>query len=94
MPSTLNLDLLAECAQGAAWMIAGLRVDVLPLVAHAVARGGHVRVGIEDVPFGTERSNVEWVRAARREIETAGGRIAEVAAVRAGLAGAISPHRR
>lgn len=80
------LRLLSECAPGAQWMIAGLAVDVLPLVAEAVARGGHVRVGLEDAPFGSPRSNVQWVRAARAAIEHAGGRLACPADVRRALA--------
>ncbi len=47
-----HLALLAECAPGAPWMVAGLGVDILPLVPAAVARGGHVRVGLEDAPVG------------------------------------------
>jgi uncharacterized protein (DUF849 family) len=66
-------------------MVAGLRVDILPLVAAAVGRGGHVRVGLEDAPFGSERDNVAWVSAARRAIESAGGAIASAAEVRRAL---------
>lgn len=80
------LRLLADCAPGAPWMIAGLAVDVLALIAEAVAHGGHVRVGLEDAPFGSPRSNVEWVRAARAAIERAGGRLACAAEVRRALA--------
>jgi uncharacterized protein (DUF849 family) len=80
------LRLLSECVPGAQWMIAGLAVDVLPLVAEAVARGGHVRVGLEDAPFGTPRSNLAWVRAARAAIERSGGRLASAAEVRRVLA--------
>ncbi|MBV8771963.1 MAG: 3-keto-5-aminohexanoate cleavage protein, partial [Deltaproteobacteria bacterium] len=40
--------LLAACAPGSPWMIAGLAVDVLPLIATVVALGGGVRVGLED----------------------------------------------
>lgn len=61
--------LLEEERPGTPWMIGGLCVDVLPLVGIAVARGGHIRVGLEDAPLGTTRSNVEWVRAARKAIE-------------------------
>ena len=39
------------------------------LIEPAVARGGHVRVGLEDAPFGHAVSNVDQVRAARRKIE-------------------------
>ena len=57
---------MEECAPGAEWMIAGLGVDILPLIPEALARGGMIRVGLEDAPLGSEMSNVEWVRAARR----------------------------
>ncbi len=81
-----HLALLAECAPGAPWMVAGLGVDILPLVPAAVARGGHVRVGLEDAPWGSERGNRAWVAAARRAIEAAGGTVAGVEAVRRDLA--------
>jgi 3-keto-5-aminohexanoate cleavage enzyme len=81
------LRLLADTAPGAPWMVAGLAVDVLPLAGEAAARGGHVRVGLEDAPLGTSCGNLDWVRAARREIEAAGGSLAGAADVRAALGG-------
>ncbi|MBP0441465.1 3-keto-5-aminohexanoate cleavage protein [Tianweitania sediminis] len=57
-------------------MIGGLGVDILPLVANAVARGWHVRVGLEDAPFGCEMSNVALVEAAVSLIDRAGGTMA------------------
>ena len=45
--------------------MAGLGVDVRPLIPAAVAAGGHVRVGLEDAPLGTGIANLDWVRAAR-----------------------------
>ena len=79
------LRLLAAEAPGAPWMVAGLCVDIEPLVAAAVRRGGHVRVGLEDAPLGSARSNLDWVRAGRAAIERAGGHIASAAEVRAAL---------
>ena len=79
------LRLLEAEAPQAPWMVAGLTVDILPLVAPAVRRGGHVRVGLEDAPLGSTRSNLEWVRAGRLAIEGAGGRLASAAEVRAAL---------
>ncbi|MGQ0510334.1 MAG: 3-keto-5-aminohexanoate cleavage protein [Betaproteobacteria bacterium] len=79
------LRLLQDEAPGAPWMVAGLKVDVLPLVPEAVARGGHVRVGLEDAPFGSARPNAEWTRLARAAIERAGGRLASAADVRGAL---------
>ena len=79
------LQLLATEAPRAPWMVAGLTVDIVPLVAAAVRRGGHVRVGLEDAPLGSTRSNLDWVRAGRDVIERAGGRLASAAEVRAAL---------
>jgi uncharacterized protein (DUF849 family) len=76
------LSLLHKEAPGAPWMVAGLAVDVRPLIAAAVARGGHVRVGLEDAPFGSPMSNLQWVEAGARAISDAGGRLATAAEVR------------
>lgn len=78
-----HLSLLEETAPGAPWMIAGLGVDIRPLIPHAVSRGGHVRVGLEDCPMGTAVSNVELVEEAVGLIERAGGSVATAADVRA-----------
>jgi 3-keto-5-aminohexanoate cleavage enzyme len=45
--------LVEEEAGAAPWMISGLGVDVRPLIGAAVARGGHIRVGLEDALLGT-----------------------------------------
>lgn len=81
------LTLLDAEAPDAPWMVSGLGVDVTPLVADAVDRGGNVRVGLEDAPLGSDRSNVEWTEHARREIENAGGTLATASEVRAALNG-------
>jgi uncharacterized protein (DUF849 family) len=78
--------LLATCAPGAPWMVAGLAVDVLPLIPTVVALGGGVRVGLEDAPFGTQRSNQDLVGAAVNAIQKAGSQPASAADVRAELA--------
>jgi 3-keto-5-aminohexanoate cleavage enzyme len=75
--------LLAREAPGAPWMVAGLGVDIRPLIQAAVEAGGHVRVGLEDAPMGTGITNVEWVREAASLIRAAGGRLASPAEVRA-----------
>lgn len=82
---TAYLKLLDQVAPGAFWMVAGLQVDVLPMIPRAVAEGGHVRVGLEDAPWGSEKSNVEWVREAVQRIENAGGVLASAQAVRAAV---------
>lgn len=48
--------LVEEEADAAPWMISGLGVDVSPLIGEAVARGGHIRVGLEDAMLGTPAS--------------------------------------
>jgi 3-keto-5-aminohexanoate cleavage enzyme len=82
------LSLLRREAPGAPWMVAGLAVDVRPLIEAAVDRGGHVRVGLEDAPFGSPMSNLAWVEAGALAIIDAGGRVATAAEVRRTLAGA------
>lgn len=79
------LGLLELEAPKAPWMIAGLAVDVLPLIGLAVERGGHVRVGLEDAPFGDPSSNRQWTERAVRAIEAAGGRLATPGEVRQAL---------
>ncbi|HEX6363843.1 MAG TPA: 3-keto-5-aminohexanoate cleavage protein, partial [Albitalea sp.] len=44
------LRLLEIEQPGAPWMVAGLGVELGDLMEAAVARGGHVRVGLEDAP--------------------------------------------
>jgi 3-keto-5-aminohexanoate cleavage enzyme len=82
------LKLLSHEAPGAPWMVAGLAVDLLPLAGPAAARGGNVRVGLEDAPFGSARTNLDWVREARRAIEGGGHRLASAKEVRRALKGA------
>ncbi len=77
--------LLAEVAPGAAWMIAGLGVDISALIPAAVAAGGHVRVGIEDAPWESTRTNIDWVRLAVRAVEAAGGAPATAAQLSSSL---------
>ena len=78
--------LLADEAPGAPWMIAGLGVDIRPLIPEAVRHGGHIRVGLEDAPFGTTATNVALVEEAVRLIRAAGGEPATVAEMRRMLA--------
>lgn len=44
------------------WMVACYGDDVLPIAEHAIARGGHVRVGLEDDASDPARGNLERVR--------------------------------
>jgi uncharacterized protein (DUF849 family) len=83
-----HLALLAEEAPGAPWMIAGLGVDVRPLIPEAIRRGGHVRVGLEDAPFGCALGNAALVADAVQRICAGGAEPATVAEMRAVLAAA------
>jgi 3-keto-5-aminohexanoate cleavage enzyme len=80
------VKLLERAAPGSPWMVAGLVVDVLPLIPTVVALGGGVRVGLEDAPYQTQRSNLELVDAAVEAIQRAGSEPASAAEVRAQLA--------
>ena len=82
---TAYLHLLDRVAPGARWMVAGLGVDIQPLIPRAVAEGGHVRVGLEDAPFGCDKSNLQQTEEAARLIEACGSKLANAAAVRGEL---------
>jgi uncharacterized protein (DUF849 family) len=84
---TAYLNLLDQVAPGAQWMIGGLDVDVTPMIPRAVMEGGHVRVGLEDAPLGTDRTNLQWVEQAARIITSSGAELATPADVRV----AVSP---
>ncbi len=79
------LKLLHEEDPGAPWMVAGLGAQIAPLIDVIVERGGHVRVGLEDVPMGHDIGNVAQVRNARARIEAAGARVASAADIRSRL---------
>ena len=88
-PETKHLDahlaLLTDVSPGAPWMVAGLGVDITPLIPHAVSRGGHIRVGLEDARWGCTLSNEALVREAVRLVRKAGGEPASVGDVRNAL---------
>ena len=79
------LDLLAEEAPGAPWMVAGLGVDIRPLIPIAAQLGGHVRVGLEDARLGSRASNPHLVEEAVKLIENADATVATPAQLRAEL---------
>ncbi|MDX1711719.1 MAG: 3-keto-5-aminohexanoate cleavage protein, partial [Rhodovibrionaceae bacterium] len=80
------LRLLGEEAPGAPWMAAGLAVDIRPLIEETVARGGHVRVGLEDAPHGWDGDNISLIADALKAILNAGGEPASAADIRRELA--------
>jgi 3-keto-5-aminohexanoate cleavage enzyme len=81
-----HLALLKEEAGAVPWMVAGLGVDIRPLIGEAVAQGGHIRVGLEDSPLGTRASNLALVEAAVRMVRDHGGEPASAAEMRGALA--------
>ena len=81
-----HVTLLEDEAPGAPWMIAGLGVDIRPLIPETIRRGGHVRVGLEDAPFGTTATNVALVEEAVRLVRANGAEAASVPEMRAALA--------
>jgi uncharacterized protein (DUF849 family) len=83
------LSLLAEECPSAPWMVAGLGVEIDALIEPALGRGGHVRVGLEDAPFGHAVSNIDQVRGARKKIEALGRPVATAGDIRQRLAGAV-----
>jgi 3-keto-5-aminohexanoate cleavage enzyme len=76
-----HLALLEEAAGPAPWMIAGLGVDIRPLIGEAVAKGGHIRVGLEDAPLGIRTSNLALVEEAVRLVRDHGAEPASGAEV-------------
>jgi len=82
-----HLRLLSSVVRRAHWMVAGLGVDIRPLIAPAVQRGGHVRVGLEDAPWRTQLTNRQWVEEAAGLIRKAGGEPASAGDVRIALSG-------
>jgi uncharacterized protein (DUF849 family) len=80
-----HLLALRQEAPGSVWMVAGLDFDVLPHVAEVVARGGGVRTGLEDAPFGTTRTNEELTIALVEAVRETGAEIATAEDVRAEL---------
>jgi len=80
-----HLALLEEIAPGAPWMVGGLEVDITPLIETVVERGGHIRVGLEDAPWGSARSNRDWVSNAVRWLNQCAARPASPQQIRACL---------
>jgi uncharacterized protein (DUF849 family) len=85
-PSRRGVDLYAahleDTAPGAPRMVSGLDADVMSIAVYAINRGFHLRVGLEDAPFGTDRSNVDIVKDAVALIEKCGRRLATPAEIR------------
>jgi uncharacterized protein (DUF849 family) len=80
------VSLLEEVAGSAPWMIAAVNADLRPLFAETIARGGHIRVGLEDAPLGTRATNLELVEEAVRIVRDHGAEPASPAEMRQALA--------
>jgi uncharacterized protein (DUF849 family) len=81
-----HLALLEQEAGPAPWMVAGLGADISPLIGETAARGGHIRVGLEDARLGTSKSNLGLVEEAVRMVRENGAEPASVADLRQALA--------
>ena len=79
------LKLLHVEAPGAPWMVAGLGVEIEPLIELAITKGGHFRVGLEDAHHGTKVGNLKRVQEATRQIDRLGGHAASTADIRDAL---------
>jgi uncharacterized protein (DUF849 family) len=88
-PSRRGVDFyaahLAETAPGAPIMLSGLDADVSSIAGYALERGFHLRVGLEDAPFGSQRTNAALVREAAAWVAASGRRLATPAEIRAAV---------
>lgn len=76
-------QLLQHLAPQAPWMLSGLDANLVEFMPLALELGGHLRVGLEDAPFGSMTSNLALVENAVREIERQPRPLASVAQIRA-----------
>ncbi|MBR0716650.1 3-keto-5-aminohexanoate cleavage protein [Bradyrhizobium liaoningense] len=81
------VTLMEEEASGAPWMTSGLGVDITPLISDTAARGGHIRVGLEDALLGSTATNLRLVEDAVRLVRAEGAEPATAADMRRELAG-------
>lgn len=65
------------------WMISGLDADLSGIVQLALKKGGHLRVGLEDAHFHSQKTNLELVQEAVDWISQSGRPLATTADVRA-----------
>jgi uncharacterized protein (DUF849 family) len=63
-----------------------VNADLRPLFAETIARGGHIRVGLEDAPLGTRATNLELVEEAVGIVRNHGAEPASPAEMRQALA--------
>lgn len=86
-PSIYALEFYAQHLQQhapcAPWMISGLNADVTSIVPAALKLGAHLRVGLEDAPFGASQSNLQLTQQAVAMIEESGRSLATTSEIRA-----------
>jgi len=91
-PTTQALDMYLSMMEGSRlpWMVGVMGDDVLelPLARYALERGGHLRVGIEDLGDATSTTNVATVERAVALAERVGRTVATTDDALAVLAGA------
>ena len=63
-----------------------MNADIRPLIGETVARGGHIRVGLEDARLGTRATNLKLVEEAVRMVRDHGAEPASPADMRQALA--------
>lgn len=76
-------QLLQQLAPNAPWMLSGLDANLVEFMPLALELGAHLRVGLEDAPFGSATTNLALVESAVREIERQSRPLANVAQIRA-----------
>lgn len=87
-PSDENLAFyarhLGETAPDMPWMVSGLDADISSLIGPSLDFGFHLRVGLEDAPFGAAQTNSQLVERATSQIKERGFRLATSSEIRAG----------
>lgn len=88
-PSDYALEFYAKHLQAQApnapWMISGLDADISAIAPAALKKGAHLRVGLEDAPFGTDKTNVQLVEEAVAMIRDSGRELATADHIRSVL---------
>ena len=86
MPSEMAVrfyaGFLAEVVPEAPWMVSGLDADIEAVIPVSLELGAHIRVGLEDAPFGCSSSNQELVERAMNLISASGRPLASPAEIR------------
>ncbi|RBP51581.1 3-keto-5-aminohexanoate cleavage protein [Arenicella xantha] len=75
-------DHLAQLVPNAPWMLSGLDADIMSIMPLALSRGAHLRVGLEDAPFGCVETNLQLVEQAVALINREGRTVASPTQVR------------